>query len=174
MAIDLPTPTPYSASLSIQGEFIKQLRRDPIDPDGVTVLALTTGIERIDLSTGDVAWAVPETTFAAAGIEHRWQPQAFDVDATGSLAHVAAYDGDFEQVRLYRVELDGDTPPQEVASGFDSVERTLEVVGDRLYYGSTRAGEPGLWIFEVTGAATTVLDGPISTGLPPYSMAVLP
>src|SRR5690606_23950390 len=109
--------------------------------DRLTLLALTDGIERIDLRDGTVAWAVAPETFAAAGIVHYQLPLSFDV--AGGIAFVAAYapvDGDasgcaddpapcFEQVRLFRVGLDGAAPdvPQAFAEGFDASERTLEV-----------------------------------------------
>ncbi len=175
-ALDLEPGTPEPDGLPLLGEWVRQLRRDPADPDALTLLGLSRGIERIDLRSGRRSWAVSPERFADAEIDGRLQPQAFDVDDDGSLAYVAAYDPDFSQVRLYRVGLDGASPttPEPFADGFDSVERTLELVGDRLWYGSTRAGAPGLWTFDTRTDPPSVLAGPLATGLPPYSMVAIP
>lgn len=175
-ALDLAPDTADADGLPLLGEWVRQLRRDPADARGLTVLALSRGIERIDLSTGRRRWAVPPERFAQAQIDDRLSPQAFDVDDEGERAYLAAYDRDFSQVRLYRVGLDGREPatPEPFADGFDSVERSLELVGDQLWYGSTRADAPGLWLFEVGDGTPTAVMGPIATGLPPYSMAAIP
>ncbi|MCX4245447.1 YncE family protein [Paraliomyxa miuraensis] len=174
-AMDLdPGTAPYEA-LPLLGGWVRQFRRDPTDPDGLTILALSTGIERIDLRTGRRQWAVSPEDMAEADIAGRLQPQAFDVDDDGTLAYLAAYDADFSQVRLHRVNLHGNEPrvPEPFAAGFDSVERTLELVGSELWYGSTRHDAPGLWRFDVRDAPR-VIAGPLPTGLPPYSMVALP
>ncbi|MEX1365228.1 MAG: hypothetical protein AB1Z98_19025 [Nannocystaceae bacterium] len=175
-ALDLDPATEPADGLPLLGQWVRQLRRDPADPEGLTLLALSTGIERIRLATGEREWAVSPQTMAAAGIGEPFQPQAFDVDDRGTQAYLAAYDADFSQVRLYRVGLDGEPPtvPEPFADGFDSAERTLEVVGDRLWYGSRRLGQPGLWRFDVGADFPQVLAGPLSTGLPPYSMVAIP
>lgn len=175
-ALDLEPDTPEADALPLLGGWVRQLRRDPADPEGLTLLALSTGIERIDLRSGRRHWAVSPATMATAGIAGRLQLQAFDVDEAGALAYLAAYDDDFSQVQLYRVGLDGAEPaePEAFADGFDSVERTLELVGTSLWYGSTRAGAPGLWRFEVGDGEPMLRAGPLSTGLPPYSMVAIP
>jgi hypothetical protein len=184
VAIDLPSRQLVDADperdgvqgLATLGTWTRQLRRDPGDPTGHTLLGLSTGIERIDLDAGEVTWAVPASRFVAVGLDDFLQPQAFDVDAAGDTAYLAAYDADFSQVRLYEVGLDGNDPelPQAFAQGFDSVERTLEVVGDSLWYASARADAPGLWRFDLS-LHPPVDDGPPrATGLPPYSMVPLP
>jgi hypothetical protein len=176
---DLDAERPGLQGIELLGDYTKQLRRDPSDPDAHTLLALTTGIERIDLKTGEVSWAVDEASFAAAGIDHRHLPQSFDVSEDGTLAYVAAYEQgtDFEQVLLFRVGLDDNEPliPEPFAEGFDSVERTLEVVGNRLWYGSTRTGEEGMWIFDLDEAPPArVTASPLTTGLPPFSLIAIP
>ncbi|MEM9458756.1 MAG: hypothetical protein AAGF11_31555 [Myxococcota bacterium] len=175
-AIDLVPETPEAEGLPLLGEWVRQLRRDPADARGLTVLALSRGIERINLGTGHRHWAVPPERFAEVDIDDRLSPQAFDVDEQGEQAYLAAYDRDFSQVRLYRVGLDGHEPatPEPFANGFDSVERSLELVGDHLWYGSTRTNAPGLWLFEVGDDGPSVVAGPITTGLPPYSMVAIP
>ncbi|RMG98101.1 MAG: hypothetical protein D6705_06720 [Deltaproteobacteria bacterium] len=176
VAIDMTTRTLLPGRIDLLGPFPKQIRRDPSDPTGRTLLVLTTGIERIDLTTGTAAWAVPDTAFAQAGIDHRFLPQSFDVDASGEMAYVAAYTEDFDEVRLHRVGLDGATPaiPEVFATGFDSVERTLEVAGDVLYYGSTNPGAFGLLRFDLRTDPPVPMGEAVSTGLPPYALVALP
>jgi hypothetical protein len=184
-AIDMPSRTPHDLDaerpglqgIELQGQYVKQLRRDPNDTDAHTLLALTTGIERIDLETGEVSWAVDDASFEAAGIDHRRLPQSFDVSDDGTLAYVAPYERDFDEVRLFRVGLDGREPrtPEPFAEGFDSVERTLEVVGNRLWYGSTRTGQEGMWIFDLDAdPPAPVTSEPLATGLPPFSLIGIP
>ncbi|MEM7151865.1 MAG: hypothetical protein AAF799_03440 [Myxococcota bacterium] len=174
-ALDLDPATEEPEPLPLLGGWVRQLRVDPMDAKRQTLLGLSTGIERIELSTGIRRWALPPEAMAEAGIGDRLQPQAFDVDASGTVAYLAAYDPDFSQIRLYRAGLDGAEPraPEPFSDGYDSVERTLEVVGDRLWYGSTRRGEPGLWLFDLNADPPAVLAGPVPTGLPPYSMAAM-
>lgn len=174
--LDADLSAPGVQGLRTLGTWLRQLRRDPADDAGTTLLGLSTGIERIDVRAGEVTWAVPASAFVAAGIDDFLLPQSFDVNADGSLAYVAAYDPDFGQVRLYRVGLDGAAPevPEPFASGFDSVERTLEVTGDTLWYASSRVGAAGVLRFDLRVDPPRA-DGPArSTGLPPYAMTVLP
>jgi hypothetical protein len=174
--VDLDAEQPGAQGLPSAGAWLRQLRRDPGDPNAHTLLGLSTGIERFDLEAQSVAWVVTPERFAAADIGAPLQPQAFAVDAAGAVAYVAAYDGDFSQVQLYRVGLGDGAPqvPEAFADGFDSVERTLERVGDRLWYGSTRRSAPGLWVFDLGDDPPSVLAGPLSTGLPPYSLVAIP
>lgn len=163
------------APLRLSGEWLRQLRVDPTDPSGTTLLGLTSGLERIDLASGTVQWVVPPEDLQAAGIDFYQLPQAFDVTSDGHTAIIAAYETGFGQVNLYRVGLDGADPPQPVvvAEGFDSVERTLEIANGRVWYGSTRSGESGMWAFALPDDPTAPLEvvaGPLSTGLPPYSV----
>lgn len=182
-ALDLDPEVEGAQGIASQGAWIKQLRLDPGDPERLTLLALTEGIERIDLRDGTVSWAVPPEAFEAAGIVHYQLPLSFDV--ADGIAYVAAYAAEsgapdcsenpapcFEQARLFRVGLDGTTPtfPEPFAEGFDASERTLEIVGGQLWYGSRRAGAPGLWVFDLGTDPPRALDGPLSTGLPPFSM----
>jgi hypothetical protein len=175
--IDLDPDTEGVDPLPLLGGWVRQLRRDPSDPEGLTLLALSTGIERIELRSGRRSWALSPQTMAEAGIDGRLQPQAFDVDDAGERVYLAAYDPDFSQVRLYRASLSPDgepAVPEPFAEGFDSVERTLELVGDALWYGSTRAGAPGLWRFDASGEVPQRIEGPLGTGLPPYGMVAIP
>ena len=182
-ALDLDPDAEGAQAIETRGAWIKQLRVDPADP--FALLALTEGIERVALGEGATTWAVPPGTFAAAGITHFQLPIAFDV--ADDTAYVAAYgpaDGEspdcaadptpcFAQVRLFAGPLDGSGPLVPFAGGFDAVDRTLEVVGDTLWFGSRRSGEPGLWVFDLTAEPPTVADGPLPTGLPPYSLTAV-
>jgi len=175
-ALDLDADTAGPQGLKSAGEWLRQIRRDPGDPAGHTVLALSTGIERFDLATGTVEWAVAPEVFEDVGLDEMRLLQSFDVDDAGTLAYVAAYEQGFAQIRLWRVGLDGGEPtePEPFAEGFDSVERTLELVGERLWYGSTRIGESGLWSFDVSQWPPVRSDAPLSLGLPPFSMVAIP
>jgi hypothetical protein len=185
-ALDLDPDEDGAQGIPVQGRWIKQLRIDPADPDRLTLLALTEGIERIDLRDGTVSWAVPPDAFVAAGIAHYQLPLAFDVE--GSMAWLVAYaaiEGEpdcaedpapcFEEARLYRVGLDGEAPtvPEPFAYGIDAAERTLEVIGDELWFGSRKAGAPGLWVYDLTTDPPSVSDGPLGTGLPPFSLTAI-
>lgn len=175
-ALDLDPETPGGQGIASAGEWVRQIRRDPTDPAGHRVLVLSTGIERIDLATREVAWAVAPEAFAAVGLDAMRLLQSFDVDDAGELAYVAAYEPDFAQVKLWRVGLDGHEPlvPESFAQDLESVERTLELVGDRLWYGSTRVGAPGMWSFDVSVWPPVRADAPLSTGLPPFSLVAIP
>jgi hypothetical protein len=174
--IDLDAKADGVQGLRSEGAWLRQLRRDPADASGHTVLGLTTGIERFDLANARVQWAVAPERFAAAGIGDMLQPQSFAIGETGALAYVAAYDEGFGQVQLYVVGLDDHEPqvPQSFADDLESVERTLERTGDRLWYGSTRRDAPGLFVFDLTTEMPTQIAGPLSVGLPPYSMVAIP
>jgi len=176
LPVDLDAETPGGQGLALQGTWLRQLRTDPTDDTGRTLLGLTTGIERIDLDTRTVSWAAPQDAFARAGIGDVFLPQSFAVSADGTTAYVAAYVADFSEVQLYVVGLDGNAPtaPEPFASGLDSVERTLERIGDQLWFGSTRTTAPGLWVYDVSADPPRPIAGPLSTGLPPYSMVALP
>lgn len=174
--IDLDPARDGAQGIESRGAWIRQLRSDPTDAEGHRLLALSTGIERIDLAAGTTQWLVPPEAFAAAQLGAPRQLQSFDVDDEARMAYVAAYDEPPQQVQLYQVALDGGEPavPTAFADGFDSVERTLELVGDRLWYGSTRRGAPGLWVFDVAATPPIVVAGPLDTGLPPYSLVAIP
>lgn len=193
IAIDLAQRTPYDLDLEVsggqglrlRGAWLKQIRRDPTDERGESLLALTSGIERIDLSFGDVQWAVSPEAFAAAGLQSELQPISFDVSADGTRAWVAGYGPAddlqvdcaadpgpcFEQARLFEVDLTAASPVLvEFHAGLQAVERAVQRVGDTLWVGSRQSDGPGLYTFDLTTTPPTLSDGPRSTGLPPYSL----
>lgn len=174
--------------IELQGTWLKQLRRDPTDPEGLTLLGLTTGIERLDLRAGTSSWLVAPAAFETASIRHYQLPIAFDISSDGRVLVVAAYGpppGDdvdctadpgpcFDQARLFYAELDAPAPTLiPFADEFDAVERTLEIVGDEVWFGSRRSSAPGLFVFDLLTLPPVLLDGPLSTGLPPYAMTVI-
>jgi hypothetical protein len=176
VAVDVELGRPYELTLPFLGGFAKQLRRDPGDASGRSLLALTIGVERLDLVGRAAQWVVSPESFAAQGIAERLLPQSFDIDDDGSAAYIAAYTDGYDEVVLYRVDLrlGPDAPLEPFAGSFDSVERSLEVIGDDLWYGSTHADAPGLWLFDLRTVPPTVQSGPLSTGLPPYALVTLP
>lgn len=196
VAIDLDTRTPWDfdeespggQGLPLQGAWLRQVRASHQDSARV-VLGLTSGIERIDLEAFESRWLVPPEAFAAAGIHHYLQPLAFDVGPQGRWAWVAAYvaaDGDdvdctvdptpcFEQARLFEVDLLAEAPMlTPFGQPFQAVERTVERVSDTLWVGSREIGAPGLYTYDLTTHPPTLQGGPLSTGLPPYSITGLP
>ncbi len=73
---DVDPQTPGAQGLALLGAWARQFRLDPADPTGRTALVLTTGLERVDLSSGTSAWAVSEARLQAAGLTDYRQPQA--------------------------------------------------------------------------------------------------
>ena len=164
-------------ALTLQGRWARQWRLDPAAADATTLLVLTTGIERVALATGEVAWAVTPEQLAAAGITDVMQPQAFALAEDGKTAYLAAYAQGFTSVSLYAIGLDGVEPtvPVELRAGLSSVERVLERVGDELWYGDTTNGSIGVQALDLTTSPPTPRFDPLlDVGLPPYSMIAIP
>ena len=169
--VDTQTQTAINRPITLLGTFAKQARLDPNDERGHTVLVLTNGIERIDLASGKVTWAVDSKLFEAQGM-FGFHIQAFAMH--GNTAYVAASVSDFSQVDIWRVTLDENPSLEKVLSGYNSFEKVLEVVGDQLWIGDTTIGESGLRAFDLTENPPKHIAGPLSTGLPPYSMIAIP
>lgn len=191
VAIDLPTRTPWDfdpdaaggQGLPLQGISLRQLRRNGGDP--TSLYGLTSGIERIDLSSFESTWAVPPEAFAAVGASHHLQPLAFDVDASGRWAWVALYlppegtapdcannwQACFDHARLFEVDLDAAVPTLvPFGAPFSAVERTVQRIDETLWVGSREIGEAGLYTYDLTVHPPVLTGGPFSTGLPPYSV----
>ncbi len=191
VAIDLPTRIPWDfepdapggQGIPLQGIWLRQLRRNGADAN--SLYGLTSGIERIDLSSFESTWAVPPEAFAAVGAPHRFQPLAFDVDASGRWAWVAVYlpaEGTasdcasnwqpcFDHARLFEVDLEADVPVLvPFGAPFQAVDRTVQRIGDTLWIGSRELGAAGLYTYDLTTHPPALTGGPFSTGLPPYSL----
>ncbi|MEZ4427043.1 MAG: hypothetical protein R3A51_05030 [Nannocystaceae bacterium] len=174
---DYDPDAPGIQGLETLGRWARQWRLDPKDSSGQTLLALTTGLERINLAEGTVAWAVPQSALEAVGIDHYMLPQAFALDAAGELAYLASYRPDFSAVTLYRVGLDGRAPavPEPIDEGLLTVERAIERIDDTLWYADTTLGDAGLRALDLTvDPPTPAFDGAISVGLAPYAMIAVP
>ncbi len=163
--LDLDPELDGIQGLELPGEFHRQWRRDPDDPGGIYLLS--TGILRVDLDQVEASWIVPPESFEAAGIDTRFLAQSFDVTLEQGFV-VSAYAPDFSEVRLYRAR-PGESPTQ-IAAGFDSAERTVEVLHGTVWYGDARIGDSGLRRFDLDG---TPIGDVLSVGLPPYSMTML-
>jgi hypothetical protein len=172
---DFDPDAPGTQPLPLLGPWAKQWRLDPRDPAGHTLVVLSTGLERLDLATLTAAWAVAPARLASVGVTDRAQPQAFDLADDGRRAYLAAYTADFAEVVLYRADLDVDAPLVEVARGLQSVEQTLEVVGDTLWFGDRTHGAAGMraWDLSVDPPAPRFA-GARSTGLAPYALVAIP
>lgn len=172
---DLDPGAPGVQPLSLRGQWARQWRLDPSDPSGRTALVLTTGVERVDLSRGTSSWAVAPERLAAAGISDFRLPQAFDLGPGGDHVLLAAYRADYSEVALFRAALDRDEPLVEIAAGLQSVEQTLEVVGDTLWFGDRTPGASGLRAWDLREDPPAPLPGtPLPLGLAPYAAAPIP
>ncbi|WAS97561.1 hypothetical protein [Nannocystis punicea] len=172
---DLEPAAPGAQGLALRGAWARQLRLDPADASGRTALVLTTGLERVDLSSGTSEWAVADTRLQAAGLTDYRQPQAFDLGPGEVDIYLAAYRVDFSELALFRAALDRDEPLVEIAAGLQSVEQSLEVVGDVLYFGDRAHGASGLRAWDLRQSPPTQLPGaPLALGLAPYAAVAIP
>ncbi len=163
--VDLDPGEDGVQGLELPGEFPRQWRRDPADP--AAVYLLSTGILRVDLDNVSASWAVTPESFAAAGITNRFLAQSFDVLDDQRFV-VSAYTEDYAEVRLHRVE-QGATPVA-IAAGFDSVERTVEVIDETIWFGDAHLGDSGIRRFDLDGHP---IGESLSVGLPPFATTVL-
>jgi len=172
---DLDPAAPGAQGLALRGTWARQLRLDPADPTGRTALVLTTGLERVDLSSGTSEWAVSDTRLQAAGLTDYRLPQAFDLGPDGRDIYLAGYRADFSEAAIFRAALDRDEPLVEIAAGLQSVEQSLEVVGDTLYFADRAHGASGLRAWDLRQDPPAPLPGtPLALGLAPYSAAPMP
>ncbi|MCB9701565.1 MAG: hypothetical protein H6711_06730 [Myxococcales bacterium] len=175
-AIDLDPSADGIQGLALAGSWPRQIRVDPADPSGETILVLTSGIERIHLPSATREWALAAADLEAAGIAG-FAPQAFVTDAAGEVAYLAASDGEWPAAAVFRAGLDGRAPtaPEKVISGIATHEKVLERIGDRLWVGDTTPGASGLRVWDLAaGAPTEVTAAPLDTGLPPYTLLPIP
>lgn len=172
--VDLDPQTPGPQGIQLAGAFPRQIRVDPRDPSGHTLLVLTAGLERVHLPTAARTWAIDQDRLAAVGLTG-FAAQAFTLDATGQIAYIAAADGDYPGAAIWQFTLDSDAAPQKIISGIATSEKVLECVGDALWVGDTTPGGAGVRIFDLTSATTAELtQAPLATGLPPYTFIPIP
>ena len=174
--VDLDPITPGPQGIELAGAWPRQLRPDPADPSGHTLLVLTSGLERVHLPSASRTWAIPDTTLASVGITG-FDSLAFALDPGGRVAYLAAGDGDYPAVAIWRIGLDGAAPavPEKIISGVAASEKLLERIGDQLWVGDTSAGRAGLRVWDLAGPAPVELTAaPLSTGLPPYTFVPIP
>ncbi len=174
---DLDPDAPGVQALPLRSRWAKQWRLDPDDPTGHSVIVLGTGLERIDLATLTSAWAVaPERIADAVGSDDYRLPQSFALADAGTTAYIASYTADFGSVVLLRASLDDDAPLLPIASGLQSIERTLEVVGDTLWFGDRSHAAAGIRAWDLRDVPPTPRFGgePLATGLAPYAIVALP
>lgn len=185
VAVDLHTRLPWDfdpdapggQGLPLLGTWLKQVHRDPADP--TALYGLTAGLEHIDLERLESSWVVPPEAFAAVGAGSYMQPMAFALGPEGRWAWVAAYvseDGfDFHHGQLFEVDLTADAPSlQPFGAPFQALDRPLARIGDTLWVGSRETEAPGLSSYDLTTHPPTRTAGPLSTGLPPYSLTAVP
>lgn len=184
MPWDMDPEQPGGQGLPLLGNGLKQVRRVPGHPEAL--LGLTTGLERIDLAAVQTSWAVPPKAFAGLGVHHRLQLYAFDVHPDGTRAWVAAFlppPGDearceadalacFGHAQLFEADLQTAalTP---FGVPFEAKDRTVQHIGDTLWVGSSDVHAPGLYRYDLTTRPPSLLEGPLSTGLPPFSLTAI-
>jgi hypothetical protein len=171
-AIDLDADAAGPQGLPLLGTWAKQVRLDPADPAGHTVLVLTSGIERVDLTGAGASWAVAPERFAGVGVEGL-DLQAFAVAADGASAFVLATDGDYPASAVFQVALDSDAEPTKLVSGLTTRERAIERAGERLWIGDADPKNPRLRVLDL-GQAPPLEEEPVLTPGAPYLFLPIP
>lgn len=174
--LDLDPAEAGTQPLALLGVWPKQFRRDPADLMGHTALVLTTGIERVDLAYGTVAWAVTPETLESAGIL-RDHLQAFALAPDGASAYVAATDAMYASATVYQVGLDGGAPqtPVKLVEGLGVGDRMLEQLGGFLWVGDANLDTPRLRVWDLAEATPKELeDTELRTDVAPWTFLPLP
>lgn len=169
--IDLDSATDGPQAIALQGPWPKQFRRDPADPSGHTALVLTSSLERVDLTTGAVTWAVDPARLTALGIDG-FDPQSFAVSADGAAAYLVATDGDFPASAVFRLGLT-DADDARLVEGLATYEKVLEIAGDTLWVADADPAMPRLRSFDLTQSPPAEAD-PIALPGQPYLVLALP
>ena len=182
VALDTATGQPLDAdpgtagdqAIALLGPWPKQVRLDPGDPSGHTVLVLTSSIERIDLSQGTSTWAIDPAVLAAAGVDG-YDPIGFTVAADGKSVHLLATDGDYPAAAVFHVGLDGQPPAaaQKLIPELVARDRALERVGDHLWVGDATMNATSLRSFDIS-SDPPVEQPAIATPGDPYLLLALP
>jgi hypothetical protein len=170
---DYDAEHPGADAIPLLGDGVGAWRIDPTDASGHTILVLNSGLERVDLESGQSEWVVPEQVFIDAGYD-RLQLSGFDLDADGRMWISAAAEG-FASFSLLRVDLDGPEPLLVPAvSGLQSTTGALEIVGHEAWFADTTVGASGLRGFDLaTDPVAELPESPLAVGLPPMSLAPL-
>ena len=172
-AIDLDPNTEGVQGLALEGAWPRQIRVDPSDQSGETILVLTSGIERIHVPTASRSWAVSAESLEAAGITG-FDTQAFVTDDAGQVAYLSATDGTYPASAIYRVSIDDAAPaaPEKLISGISTLDRAIERMGDQLWVGDATVDASGLRVWDLsTDPPTEMTTDPLDTGLPPHTLA---
>lgn len=158
-------------AIRLLGDGVGSWRIDPANEHAIVVL--NSGLERVDLASGDSEWLASENLFADAGYE-RVQLSGFDFDADGRV-WITAANADFSSFQLLRVDLDGPEPQLIVAVGdLQSVTGALEILGHEAWFADTTIGASGLRVFDLAADPVVELpESPLAVGLPPMSLAPL-
>ncbi len=170
--IDLDAGAAGPQALPLLGPWPKQVRRDPTDPDGHTVLVLTSGLERVDLVHGTSSWAVPPETLAMVGVDG-YDVQAFEVAADGASTWILATDGDFPQSAVFRVALAGEGPASKLLADLHSGGALIERAGDELWLGDPDPAQPRLRVLDLESDPPAEQDFVAAPGAP-YLFLALP
>ncbi len=170
--IDLDPGTAGPQGLTLLGTWAKQVRLDPADPTGHTVLVLTSGVERVDLTGAGASWAVTPEVFASVGVDG-YDLQAFEVATDGASAFILATDGDYPTSALFKVALDGGAAPTTLVSGLTTRERAIERAGDRLWIGDADPENPRLRVLDL-GQDPPLEEEPVATPGAPYLFLPIP
>lgn len=167
-------PDPQLDAVPLLGLGAKQVRTDPRDPSGRTVLVLNSGLESVNLATGVSTWVIDAATFEAQGFG-RFEVRTFDLGADGALYFVIAAP-DWSEHGLYRASLEGaGTDLELLVGGLQTSTGDLEVVANEVWISDTTVGASGLRVFTLGAEGATEIEGsPFGTGLPPYGILPLP
>lgn len=170
--LDLDPDTDGPQALPLLGPWPKQVRLDPTDAAGQTVLVLTSGIERVDLVHAGSSWAVTPEQLAAVDIAG-YDLQAFEIAADGLSAFVLATDGDYPASAVYQVALDGVSAPTPLVTGLTTREKVIERVDDRLWIGDADPEDPRLRSFDLAQVPAVEL-APLPIPGAPYLFLPIP
>lgn len=184
---DLDNSGPEANGIPLLGTWAKQIRGDPSAPRRNRVLALTTGVEQIDLEERTSQWVLHPEALEQVRITTAEQPIAFDVDEDLTRVFIAAYTPPagsnssceanisecFNEASIFEFRPGSNDPPRELHRGIQAVAPALELVDDVLWVGTREPTAPGILVFDTRLRDDPLIEGPINVGLPPYSMTSL-
>lgn len=168
---------PGPDGIELEGTGLVGVRADPDDGTGHVILALTSGLERVDLAAGIREWVIPESAFSELGVG-AYQLRSFDVRAGEAGEHEVYFvvaSEDFSEHGIHRASLDGGGEDLEpVVGGLQTVTGSLEIVGDRAWFADTTVGASGIRVFDLAAEPVVQVGETLGTGLPPYALFPLP